>query len=182
MFYTIYWFCIQGLCDQSYTSVFKYYFSNTWTGLGCSGVSLCSLGVEIELSSYTPFITDNTQCFVCGRRDHFLDQCTDYVCKRCNRRNPGHYEKFCLLQPWLAVAKRQAERARIDCPNLFWHEPLSTFIIGLTLTRRRFLEHFLTEAPEDQRCSTPQKRNKQVLFRNGLPTSHTIAFPSTATS
>ena len=29
MFYTIYWFCIQGLCDQSYTSVFKYYFSNT---------------------------------------------------------------------------------------------------------------------------------------------------------
>ena len=46
-----------------------------------------------------PFITDNTQCFVCGRRDHFLDQCADYVCKRCNRRNPGHYKKFCLLQP-----------------------------------------------------------------------------------
>jgi len=42
----------QGLCDRSYTSVFKYYFSNTWTGLGCSGVSLCSLGVEIELSPY----------------------------------------------------------------------------------------------------------------------------------
>jgi len=52
MFYTIYWVCIQGFCDQSYTSMFKYYFSNTWTGLGCSGVSLCSLGVEIELSSY----------------------------------------------------------------------------------------------------------------------------------
>jgi len=34
------------------TSVFKYYFSNTWTGLDYSGVSLCSLGVEIELFSY----------------------------------------------------------------------------------------------------------------------------------
>jgi len=33
--------------------VFKYYFSNTWTGLGCSGVLLCSLGVEIELSPYS---------------------------------------------------------------------------------------------------------------------------------
>jgi len=53
MFYTIYWVCIQGLCDRSYTSVFKYYFSNTWTGLDCSGVSLCSLGIEIELSSYS---------------------------------------------------------------------------------------------------------------------------------
>ena len=29
MFYTIYWVCILSLCDQSYTSVFKYYFSNT---------------------------------------------------------------------------------------------------------------------------------------------------------
>jgi len=38
---------------QSYTSVFKYYFSNTWTGLGSSRVFLCSLGVEIELSPYT---------------------------------------------------------------------------------------------------------------------------------
>ena len=52
MFYTIYWVCIQGLCDQSYTSMFKYYFSNTWTGLGCSGVSLCSLGMKIELFPY----------------------------------------------------------------------------------------------------------------------------------
>jgi len=42
----------QGLCDWSYTSVFKYYFSNTWTGLGCSRVSLCSLEVEIELFPY----------------------------------------------------------------------------------------------------------------------------------
>jgi len=55
MFYTIYWVCIQGLCDWSYASVFKYYFSNTWTGLGCSGVSLCSLGVKIELSPYRSF-------------------------------------------------------------------------------------------------------------------------------
>ena len=52
MFYIIYWVCIQGLCDQSYTSVFKYYFSNTWTGLGCSRVLLYSLGIEIELSPY----------------------------------------------------------------------------------------------------------------------------------
>ena len=43
----------QGQCNWSYTSVFKYYFSNTWTSLGCSRVSLCSLGVEIELSPYT---------------------------------------------------------------------------------------------------------------------------------
>ena len=54
MFYTIYWVCIQGFCDWSYTSVFKYYFSNTWTGLGYSRVLLCSLGVEIELSPYKP--------------------------------------------------------------------------------------------------------------------------------
>ena len=32
--------------------MFKYYFSNTWTDLGCSGVLLCSLGVEIELFPY----------------------------------------------------------------------------------------------------------------------------------
>ena len=40
----------QGLCDWSYTSVFKYYFSNTWTGLGRSGALLCSSRVKIELS------------------------------------------------------------------------------------------------------------------------------------
>jgi len=45
-------FKCQGLCDWSYTSVFKYYFSNTWTGLDCSRVLLCSLGVGIEVSSY----------------------------------------------------------------------------------------------------------------------------------
>jgi len=33
--------------------VFKYYFSNTWTGLGYSRVSLYSLGVEIEVFPYT---------------------------------------------------------------------------------------------------------------------------------
>ena len=33
--------------------MFKYYFSSTWTGLSCSGVLLCSLGVEIEVSPYT---------------------------------------------------------------------------------------------------------------------------------
>ena len=32
--------------------MFKYYFSNTWTGLGCSGALLCSSRVEIELSPY----------------------------------------------------------------------------------------------------------------------------------
>jgi len=36
--------------------VFKYYFSNTQTGLGCSGVLLCSLGVEIELSPYSQIL------------------------------------------------------------------------------------------------------------------------------
>ena len=25
------------------------------------------------------------------------DQCADYIYKRCNWRNPGHYKKFCLL-------------------------------------------------------------------------------------
>jgi len=39
--------------NRSYTSVFKYYFSNTWTGLGRSGASLCSSRVEIELFPYT---------------------------------------------------------------------------------------------------------------------------------
>ena len=43
----------QGQCDWSYTSMFKYYFSNTWTGLGRSGASLYSLEVEIKLSPYT---------------------------------------------------------------------------------------------------------------------------------
>jgi len=33
--------------------VFKYYFSNTWIDLGCSGVSLCSLGVETKVSPYS---------------------------------------------------------------------------------------------------------------------------------
>ena len=33
--------------------MFKYYFSNTCIGLGCSEVSLCSLGVEIEVFPYT---------------------------------------------------------------------------------------------------------------------------------
>ena len=42
----------QGQCDQSYTSMFMYYFSNTWTGLDRSRASLCSSGVEIELSPY----------------------------------------------------------------------------------------------------------------------------------
>ena len=32
--------------------MFKYYFSNTWTGLGRSRALLCSSGVEIELSPY----------------------------------------------------------------------------------------------------------------------------------
>jgi len=32
--------------------MFKYYFSNTWTGLGCSRALLYSSGVEIELSPY----------------------------------------------------------------------------------------------------------------------------------
>jgi len=45
----------QGQCDWSYTSVFKYYFSDTWTGLGCSGASLCSSRVEIELSPYIKY-------------------------------------------------------------------------------------------------------------------------------
>ena len=45
----------QGQCDRSYTSVFKYYFSNTWTGLGHFRVSLCSSGMEIELSPYRHF-------------------------------------------------------------------------------------------------------------------------------
>ena len=53
----------QGLCDWSYTSVFKYYFSNTWTGLGCSRVLLCSLGVEIELSPYTTWQHDSLLSF-----------------------------------------------------------------------------------------------------------------------
>ena len=125
--------------------------------------------MEIEnyetLEIYPPFIIDNTQCFVCGQHDHFLDQYTDYVCKRCNQRNSGHYKKFCLLQLWrpqpqFAVVKQQAEWARIDYPNLFWNKPLSTFIIGLTPTRQWLLEHFLTKTPEDQHCSTPRKHNK----------------------
>ena len=98
-----------------------------------------------------PFITDDIQCFVCGRYDHFLDQCPDYKCEKCGRQNPGHYEKFCFLQenrphPKLAVAQRQANRARHDFPVIFSNEPISTFIIGLTPTRRRFLARFLAKA------------------------------------
>jgi len=52
-----------------------------------------------DLRDVLPFITDNTQCFIYGQCDYFLNQCTDYVYKRCNQRNPGHHEKFCLLQP-----------------------------------------------------------------------------------
>ena len=80
------------------------------------------------------------------------------------------------------MAKRQAKWVRINYPNLFCNELLSTFIIGLTPTRRWLLEHFLTETPENQYRSTPWKRNKQVLFRNGLLTSHTIVFFSTSSS
>ena len=36
---------LKVITDWSYTSVFKYYFSNTWTGLGHSGASLCSFRV-----------------------------------------------------------------------------------------------------------------------------------------
>ena len=133
--------------------------------------------------SAPPFITNNTQYFVYGQRNHFLNQCTNYICKRYNQRNSSHYKKFCLLQsrwpqPQFVVIRRQAEQARINYPNLFWNELFSTFIIDLTSTRRQLLEHFLTETSEDQCHSTPQKCNKQVLFRNGLSTSHTIAFLS----
>ena len=43
--------------------MFKYYFSNTWTDLGCSGASLYSSGVEIELFSYNN-ILELTQGYI----------------------------------------------------------------------------------------------------------------------
>ena len=132
----------------------------------------------------TSFIINDTQYFVCGWCDYFFDQYPDYICKKCNRRNLGHYKKFCLLQQWqpqpeFFMANQQAEQARIDFPELFCNKPFSIFTIGLFPIWQKFLEHFLTETPETQHCPTTQKYHKQVLFRDRLPTSQTIPFLST---
>ena len=47
--------------------MFKYYSSNTWTGLGYFRVSLYSSGVEIELSSYSTAVLVASQATRLGK-------------------------------------------------------------------------------------------------------------------
>ena len=136
--------------------------------------------------------TDRTaKCFVCRKMGHRMDQCWHYTCTICKRTAPGHYIKYCDLnpdkqEPPPTYAKVLADRNRIAGKRpQFPNKTLATGITAPGMVAASIARPFTVPPPQPKNtvasaatnAARRAKPKRHTLIRVGLTTLDNVAGP-----